>query len=306
MTIGIPRAFLYYRYHALWITFLEALGCEVVISRPTDKKILTQGQMLAIDEACLSSKVYLGHVQSLIGKCDAILVPRISNFGRREILCTKFEGLFDVTSNVFRDQNVNIIDYNVDLRKNANELSGFLALGKKLGKKQHLCLYAYMMAKQAERAEHERQIDKQNLLLEKDGIKILVVGHSYNVYDEYVGRPVLDALKSLSTTPIIADICDRRIAHERSFEITESLPWAFNRELVGAVQEYRNRVHGMILLSAFPCGPDALVNDILIRRVKDLPTVTLLMDAQEGTAGIETRLESFVDIIRWKLDEVDN
>jgi predicted nucleotide-binding protein (sugar kinase/HSP70/actin superfamily) len=59
-------------------------------------------------------------------------------------------------------------------------------------------------------------------------------------------------------------------------------------------------VDGIILLSAFPCGPDSMVNELITRKVKDVPMLNLVLDSQSGTAGIETRLESFVDIIRFK------
>ena len=57
---------------------------------------------------------------------------------------------------------------------------------------------------------------------------------------------------------------------------------------------------GIILLSAFPCGPDSMVNELIARRVKRVPMLNLVLDSQSGTAGIETRLESFIDIIRFK------
>lgn len=76
MTIGIPRAMLYYRYKTLWETFFRQLGCDVIISGQTNKKILNDGIKYSIDESCLPSKIFMGHVYSLIGKCDYILVPR--------------------------------------------------------------------------------------------------------------------------------------------------------------------------------------------------------------------------------------
>ena len=79
--IGLPRAMLYDRYEVLWKSFFSALGMKGIVSKPTNKAMIEAGSALAIDEACLSTKIYLGHIQSLIGKCDYILVPRISNFG---------------------------------------------------------------------------------------------------------------------------------------------------------------------------------------------------------------------------------
>ena len=42
---------------------------------------------------------------------------------------------------------------------------------------------------------------------------------------------------------------------------------------------------------------------MIIRRVKDKPVLNLIIDGQEGSAGMETRLESFLDIIKFKKDD---
>ena len=39
MKIGIPRAFLYYKYKYLWETFFEELGAEVVVSPETNRSL---------------------------------------------------------------------------------------------------------------------------------------------------------------------------------------------------------------------------------------------------------------------------
>ncbi len=43
-----------------------------------------------------------------------------------------------------------------------------------------------------------------------------------------------------------------------------------------------------------------MVNELIARRVKGIPLLNLVLDSQTGTAGVETRLESFIDIIRFK------
>ncbi|MGN0969955.1 MAG: acyl-CoA dehydratase activase-related protein, partial [Evtepia sp.] len=69
VTIGLPRALLYYRYGPLWRTFFQSLGLKTIVSPPTSRKILDQGTALAQDETCLSAKIFLGHVQELVGAC---------------------------------------------------------------------------------------------------------------------------------------------------------------------------------------------------------------------------------------------
>ena len=89
-------------------------------------------------------------------------------------------------------------------------------------------------------------------------------------------------------------------AQEDSLNICKSVPWIMSRELLGSIAKYHNDVDGIILLTAFPCGPDSMINEMIIRRIKDRPILNLLLDSQDGNAGIETRLESFIDIIRFR------
>lgn len=252
MTIGIPRALLYYRYRTLWTTFFEALDCQVVDSGPTNKRILDRGSMLAIDEACLSSKIYLGHVDALIGKCDYIFVPRISNFGRNAILCTKFEALHDIVVNTFRGKGIRVLGGNIDLRNGHSEMSEFFYIGKKLGKKKQRVLFAYMIAKQAEKTEHAEQVRNQERLLDRAGEKILLVGHGYNLHDPFMGGPIVEYLDSVDITSVFADVADRKKALDKAQEMSDTLPWLYNRELVGGISLYRDRVDGIILWAGFP------------------------------------------------------
>ena len=104
-----------------------------IVSKPTNKAMIEAGSALAIDEACLSTKIYLGHIQSLIGKCDYILVPRISNFGLHRNMCTKFESLYDVVCNVFRNTDQKFVAYNVDALQKVDEEKAFVDLGTALG-----------------------------------------------------------------------------------------------------------------------------------------------------------------------------
>ncbi|MFA7688836.1 MAG: acyl-CoA dehydratase activase-related protein, partial [Bacilli bacterium] len=140
--IGIPRAGLYYKYGKLWETFFNELDCEIILSPETNKEILTNGINYSIDESCLSSKIYMGHINYLKDKVDYILVPRIVCFGKDEDVCVKFNALYDIVRNTFN--NINIINYNIDIKKGERELSAFLKMGKVINKGYFLSLKAYI------------------------------------------------------------------------------------------------------------------------------------------------------------------
>ena len=113
-SIGIPRALQYYRYGELWTDFFSRLGFDVIISEETNRQIVETGSSLSIDESCYSAKVYLGHVQSLIGKCDAIFVPRIAGTEQRQKYCTRFESLYDLVTNTFWEERPQLLTLSSD------------------------------------------------------------------------------------------------------------------------------------------------------------------------------------------------
>ena len=175
-----------------------------------------------------------------------------------------------------------------------------MMLGVSLGASESQAKEAYQKAYAAWQKAHEKHIQEEEAKLHDDRIKILVVGHSYNLYDEYIGKPIIKGLDSLGAIPILADAADPAAMRKEYPNLCKSVPWMINRELVGAVNHYKDQVDGIILITAFPCGPDSMLNEMIIRRVKGKPILNLLLDSQDGNAGIETRLESFVDIIRFR------
>ncbi len=304
IVIGLPRALLFQRYETLWKAFFSELGMKGIVSRPTNKEMLEKGSALAIDEACLSTKIYLGHVQSLIGKCDLILVPRISNFGLHRNMCTKFEALYDVVCNTFRDSHQKFIAYNVDVLNKIDEETGFVDLGEALGCDRKTAQKAYRRAKALDEERWKKAVKAEEALYKQEGIKVLLAAHSYVMEDAYVGKPIREYLKDMGVTAIRADVVNRKEAVKQSVKVSPTIKWEYSRELLGSIQMHKDKVDGMILISAFPCGPDSMVNEMIVRKYPGIPILNIVVDNQDGTAGLETRLESFTDILKLKRGEL--
>jgi predicted nucleotide-binding protein (sugar kinase/HSP70/actin superfamily) len=64
----------------------------------------------------------------------------------------------------------------------------------------------------------------------------------------------------------------------------------------------RHGYDGVVQLAPFACIPEIVAKGILPKVQKDLgiPVLTLFLDEQTGKAGIETRLEAFVDLLKQK------
>lgn len=299
-TIGLPRALGYYRYGQLWETFFTQLGHTCVLSRPTDKALLQDGAALAVDETCLSGKIYLGHVADLLGRCDRIFVPRLAGFGAHAMFCTRFEALPDLVENLPFPQAPELLRLNIDYRDKSLEKDAFLHLGEKLGHPAKAVKAAYRAAAQAQEQADTQAQKALEKMLKQPGTKILLAGHGYLLHDPYIGGGIAQTLREMGATVLYSDHADRAASVKQARSFSPTLPWLLNQEQLGAILLLKDKVDGVVLLSAFPCGPDSMVNDILLRQIKGLPILQLTLDAQDGLAGLETRLESFVDILHYQ------
>lgn len=293
MKVGIPRSLFYYYYSDMWIYFFEKLNISYVISPETNKEIMELGCKYANDEMCLSLKNYIGHVAYLSTRCDVLLIPRIDNYGYDLQTCTNFLSCYDIIHNLF---SVPIIDYNICYTKNDNEYKAFYNIGRyfKFSNKQihDAYIYALTLSKKC----LKKKIINNNNLMRSPGKKVLIVSHPYNTYDKMIGKPVIDYLKSINCKVIYSDLFDKELCISKSLDLCPGLYWKFSREIIGSIILSKDYIDGVIFLSTFPCGLDSIVNELVIRKL-DIKCLNLVIDNLDGFAGLETRLESFVDIL---------
>ena len=294
--IGIPRAFLYYRYKVLWKVFFKTLNCKIIISDITTKATINNGKKYSVDEACLSSKIYIGHIYNLIGKCDYILIPRICDYGKNEKVCINFNACYDVIKNTF--PHIQILNYNIENTKKNYEFISLIKLGLKINKNIFKVLYSYLKAKHMEKKYKKNKLYKQNQKLNNQKTKILLISHPYNTYDNYIGLPIIKQFKKLNMDIIYSDITPQKQIKKLSKKLSPTLYWTYSKELISSIEFYKNYISGIIYITSFPCGPDSLVNELIIRKITNIPSLNLVVDEQTSSTGIETRIESFVDIIK--------
>ena len=294
----------YYEYPVLFEKFFEGLGIEVVCSRDTNRQILENGIKYSVDEACLASKIYLGHVYDLIEraneeKIDCIFIPRICSFKNNETVCVKFYAMYDICSSIF---DFNFVTLNIDAKKKKSELSSFLELGKSLGFGTVKTFKAYREAKMYEEEYKKKEVALERKRISKnlDGLNILVVSHPYVYEDSFLGKPILKYLSSLGASIFYSNINEasfNRKLEKNYKKYTKSLYWKYSKNLLNGIDEYLSNIDGIIYLSSFPCGPDSLVTELAIRKIDSVPSINILLDDQDGSAGLYTRLESFYDIL---------
>ena len=299
--IGIPRAFHYYRYGILWKSFFEAIGCKVILSPETNKEILSLGINNTIDECCLSYKIYIGHALYLKDKCDYILAPRICDYGKLNKVCTRFNGIYDNLKEIISPNQ--IITYNIEHTKYKYQIIGLFKIAFKLTKNPFKIIYSYIKAHNKQRKFDFNKHNEETNKLKKSNKKVLIVSHFYNVKDKLISSYILKYLENNDITPIFANNLDKKTAITFSQYFSNTIYWKYSKELMGALYYYKYQINGIIFISTYPCGIDALVNNLAIYKNKELSILNLVIDENITETSLETKLESFIDIIKGATDE---
>ena len=255
LKIGIPKGMYIYEDKLLYEEFFKSLGCKIVYSKDTDKEIIEKGVKYSIDEACLASKVFIGHVKDLVDRkeeenIDYIFIPRICSFkGKKKTICVKFFAVFDICKNIF---DANFLTLNIDYEKGNTEFKAFFNLGLKITKNYSKIIRAYFEAKNKQKRYDEFKLKRQknSIKLNKKRPNILLVSHPYIEYDRYLGYPVVKYLEELGANIVYANVNSKIKEYE---EITKSIYWKPSINLINGIKEYINDIQGIIYLSVFPC-----------------------------------------------------
>ncbi|BCV25303.1 acyl-CoA dehydratase activase-related protein [Gelria sp. Kuro-4] len=315
MRLGIPRALLYYHYHPLWLTFWQRLGVEVVTSPPTTKEILNQGVLAAVPEACLPVKVFYGHTLQLVPRVDYLFVPRLVSAEPGTYICPKLMGLPDMLRHAgLKLPPVLGPTLNARLGRRAWENS-LLNTARVLGFTVADARAAWRAAA-GEQARYLVRLGEGRAPLEEEGVApeaaaapvkgtLLVLGHPYNVFDEFVNMGLIARLKRRGYRVLTAEMLPSRLIAAEAARLPKSLFWSLGRLILGAGGHYLRGggVAGIIHVVSFGCGPDSLVGELLERRAHRrgrLPFLLLTLDEHTGEGGLVTRVEAFLDMIEWR------
>ena len=284
----------YYLNGDLVVDFFNNLEVDVVVSPKTTKKMIELGMKNAPDEMCLSMKNYIGHVSYLVNSCDYLLIPRIDNYYTYNQTCTNFLAARDIINGNF---DIEILDYNIDLNNNDTLKKGLFKIARTLGFKLCAISDAYNSAVKNYNKTMKKLIDDNTNKLNGNKKKILLISHSYNTYDELIGKQIIKLLEKEGFDIIYSDLLDKSMCRKLSKNISKELYWKYSREAIGAYEMVKNRIDGVVFLSTFPCGLDSLVNELLILKM-DKPHLNIIIDDYSADNGLETRIESFADIIK--------
>jgi len=322
--VGIPRALHFYRYYPFWKKLLEELDVQLVLSPPTNKKIVEEGVTHGFGELCIPVKIYYGQLLKLVRDnpdLDYIFVPRYVAEVKEAYFCPKFLSLPDIIK--ILPGIPKILNFEVNVKEFPIATS-VIELGKELGRTQNQSLNAYREAQRyfdeyhkflrdGASANHALRLVERNKPFtlskkkQKGDLKFLLLGHAYNIFDTFINLDFQKKLHDQGVEVLTIENLPESIFKEPVI-INKRLRnyWRHEEEIMAAIRYFltkgREEIDGVIFLISFACGPDSLISELIMRDMKvvGLPFLEIIMDEHSGEAGLLTRVESFVEMIRRK------
>jgi predicted nucleotide-binding protein (sugar kinase/HSP70/actin superfamily) len=134
-------------------------------------------------------------------------------------------------------------------------------------------------------------------------LRIAFIGHPYNLFDIDINKDLLALAKNLDMEIMTSDLLSEKEIDREVSGLSKEIYWSSGREIVGSLFHFLSSgVDGVVFLTSFKCGIDALLQEFIKRRLKarggsSIPFLILSFDEHTGREGLTTRVEAFRDVV---------
>lgn len=292
MKVGLPKGLLYYKYHPFFETFFTELGCELIVSEDTCKKVVDAGIKSSTSETCLPIKIFHGHVETLKNKCDFMVIPRIMKVESSEYLCPHLCSLPElITHSIENLPGVTMEPIYFNSQKKLFRWSK--DVGYLIGKKYSAIENAFC------KALDQQNNDEQSFYQAHFPYHVLLLGHSYTIHDTYLNMNLINKLNALGLGALSSDIVTEQALKNQMSHFTKKPFWYDYKQAYGSALylSQHHKLDGIIYLSSFGCGMDAIIAEVIKEDIPHIPFMLIKLDEHTGDAGLDTRLEAFSDML---------
>ncbi len=299
--VGIPRAFSVYTLWPLYSWFFHSLGIEVKLS----DEILQEGVAKMESAYCFPAEIAHGAVQSIIDSgADFIFVPHFRDMPsyEKEVhanFCPITQSLPYYIKQAFTEIPENrilapIISFKYGTDK---ALEGLHELAVQLDISENQIARAFKIGfkKQEEFFEKYRLlgIEAMERARKAKHPVIAVLGRPYNAFtkDANMGIPKKFTSRGYSVIPY------DMLPFEET-KIFSNMYWYYGQQDMKAASYLKDEDNIFItFISNFSCAPDSFMLHYIKWVMGMKPFLILELDSHSADAGIDTRVEAFLDII---------
>jgi predicted CoA-substrate-specific enzyme activase len=292
--LGIPRALTTHSLYPLYAAFFTGLGMDVVLSG-----VDPQGDLKSYSGFCFPVQIAHGAVLDLSKKrVNLVFMPHVMrmpqpNACRDSYLCPITQAGPYFISKAFPE--VRFLSPLLDFTNGYEGCTALVELVvRELDVRRELAESAWAAAVRAqvetEQALHDLGRHALEQAVASGKPAVVLAGHSYNAFSPEASQSVGRKLASMGVTVIPADCL---ATAERG-----PTSWHFANQIMNAVAVVRRHPNLFLLcVSNFSCTIDAFTQAMLASELGAKPYLILEIDAHTADAGIQTRLEAFLDIV---------
>nr|WP_296904379.1 acyl-CoA dehydratase activase [Thermotoga sp.] len=297
-TIGLSKSLAMNNLFPLFYTFLEELGFDVVVPEKSDRR----GWEMKNSEFCFPVELSHGYMYDLLSKNpDLVFIPRIrgikvENSENYNVFCPFVQSEVDWLSSAFPSLKGKLVTEYFDFSR-GDEREQFLKLAEKLGKSREEGEKAFERALEIfhERFESiKKQWNDFLRTLEDAEFGVVLFGRSYNAFssDANMGIPEKFATRGI---PII-NFDSLPFEKEDGYR---NMYWSWGEMILKAARFVKKhpKLFG-VYITNFSCGPDSFIISYFRDIMGKKPSLILELDSHTADAGVETRVEAFIDIVR--------
>ena len=293
--IGIPKALTAHSLFPLYSTFFAGLGMDVVLS-----DIDPRGELKSNAGFCFPAQIAHGAVLDLVERgVELIFLPHVMRMPAREAWKESYLCPITQASPYFLAKaypQIRLLAPLLDFSDGYAASSTLVEMAvNEFGAAREVAEQQWAAAVLAQtEAESEVQRLGQAALAQAIAANqpaIVLAGHSYNAFTPEGSQSVGKKLASMGVAAIPADCL--------MTEGTGPTSWHFANQVMNAVNLVKQ--HGNLFLlcvSNFSCTIDAFTQSMLASEMGAKPYLILEIDAHTADAGVQTRLEAFLDIVR--------
>ncbi|NLK21639.1 MAG: CoA activase [Epulopiscium sp.] len=302
-TLGISRSLLTNTFFPLYYQFFYGLGFDIICSEKVEEKG-TERKSAAF---CYPAEISHGSIQNLIEKNpDIYFLPHVKSLEIKNglsasVTCPFVQGEPYYIKSTFDELDGKIVLSPVlDFARGYDYIRDvFIKIAKSLNIDARIARKSFELAIQAQRAFHEecKKIGKkvlQELEEDEDRVGFVLFGRPYNAFTKWgnMGIPHKFATRDYILIPY--DFLP--IDEEKS---GENMYWAMGQLILkGARKIKKNPKLFGVYITNFSCGPDSFLIDYFRDIMSKKPSLILELDSHTADAGIDTRIEAFIDVVK--------
>jgi predicted CoA-substrate-specific enzyme activase len=300
-TVGIPRAFSVHTLYPLYSWFFHELGIETILSA----EVAYEGVARVEAQYCFPAEIAHGAVQDCLDKgVDYVLLPHFRDMPSYENdvhanFCPITQGLPYYIVKAFPDIDNNrwmplVVSFKHGEVK-ALELFCEMTRRIGIGEAETKAAFDTAWAKQKAYfdAVHKMGIEALEEARKADRPVICTFGRPYNAFtpEANMGIPRKFTTRGYSIVPF-----DILPFHDE--EIFSNMYWYYGQQDVKSASLIKKEDNiYLAFITNFSCAPDSFILHYIKWIMGQKPFLVLELDSHSADAGIDTRVEAFLDII---------